>query len=158
MNYLLASNNAVSKFPYSLEELRSDNPQTSFPAEMSEEELAEWEVYSVKEQDPPAYNEQTESIEIGTPALVDGKWIREWTVIPAELAEVQRRNVVQAGIIRTERNRLLAATDYSQLADFSGSNHIRVAITNYRQLLREVPQQPNFPWSVVWPVPELERP
>lgn len=156
--YILTDDSAVLKFPYSVEELRSDNPNTSFPLLMSEEELAEWGVFTVEDQDPPAYNEQTESIEIGPPALVDGKWVRECNVIQAELAEVQRRNVVQTGIIRAERNRLLAATDYSQLADFSGGSHNQLAITAYRQALREVPQQPSFPWSVVWPVPDLELP
>jgi hypothetical protein len=156
--YLLITNDNVSKFPYTLEELRADNPHTSFPIQMSEEELAAWGVFEVEDQSPPEFNEQTESIEIGAPALVDGKWIRAWSVVAAAPEEVERRTIVQAGLIRTERNRLLTATDYSQLPDFSGGSHNHEAITAYRQALREVPQQSGFPWSVDWPVPDLERP
>lgn len=156
--YLLAADDTATKFPYTLEELRADNPNTSFPLQMSEEELAAWGVFEVEDQSPPAYNEQTESLEIGAPALVDGRWVRAWSVVAAEHEEIERRYIVQAGLIRTERNRLLSATDYSQLPDFTGGSHNQVAITAYRQALREVPQQTGFPWSVAWPVPDLERP
>jgi hypothetical protein len=156
--YLLAVADTLSKFPYTLEELRQDNPLTSFPLVMTPEELAAWGVFAVEEAGPPEFNEQTESIEIGAPALVDGKWIRAWSVVAAAPEEVERRTIVQAGLIRTERNRLLTATDYSQLPDFSGGSHNHEAITAYRQALRGVPQQPGFPWSVDWPVPDLERP
>ena len=152
--YLLTANDTVGKFPYSLEELRTDNPYTSFPHPISEEELAAWGVYEVEDQSPPAFNEQTESIEIEAPALVDGKWIRAWSVVAAGPEEVERRYIAKAGLIRTERNKLLAATDYSQLPDYPGSSADKAALTQFRQALREVPQQSGFPWAVVWPMPD----
>lgn len=154
--YLLAVNDTLTKFPYTLEELHQDNPQTSFPLVMTAEELAAWSVFEVVEQTPPAFNEQTESIEVAAPALVNGVWVRLQTVVPAEPDEVERRTAIQAAIIRTERNRLLAASDYSQLADFPMGEHIYRVITEQRQALREVPQQLGFPWAVNWPVPDLE--
>lgn len=154
--YLLAVNDILTKFPYTLEELRQDNPQTSFPLVMTAEELAEWGVFAVEEQTPPAFNEQTESVEVAAPALVSGVWVRQQTVVAAEPDEVERRTVNQAALIRTERNLRLAATDYSQLADSPMGEHEQIALTDYRQALRDVPQQPGFPWSVNWPVPDLE--
>lgn len=151
MNYLLASNNTILKFPYSLEEFRSDNPQTSFPIEMSAEELSEWGVFTVEDQIPPAFNEQTEFLEIGDPVLVDGKWVREWNVIQASPEEVERQTFSQASIIRLERNRLLCQTDFTQLADYSSSIDDQILLKKYRQALRDVPQQSGFPWSVTWP-------
>jgi hypothetical protein len=153
--YLLASNNTISKFPYTLEELRSDNPRTSFPAILSEEELAVWGVFNVDEQGPPTFNEATESIEIGAPTYLDGKWVAEWIVTPAGTEEVERRTAAQAHLIRTERNSVLAFTDYSQLPDYPGSTEDKVAFTQFRQALREVPQQSDFPWNVVWPSLDL---
>jgi len=45
--YVLAPNQVVEKFPYSVEEMRSDNPQTSFPANPTNETLAEFNVFPV---------------------------------------------------------------------------------------------------------------
>jgi hypothetical protein len=56
-----------------------------------------------------------------------------------------------AFFVRLRRNGLLAATDWSQLADVSSL--VRTAWAEYRQALRDVPQQPGFPGNVVWPEP-----
>lgn len=151
--YLLAVNDTLTKFPYTLEELRQDNPQTSFPLEMTAEELAAWGVFEVVEQTPPASNEQTESIEVAAPALVNGVWVRLQTVVSAEPDEVERRTAAQATIIRTERNRVLAVSDYSQLADYQGTSKDKEELAVFRQALRDVPEQSGFPWNIAWPVP-----
>ena len=151
--YILTSNNSVSKFPYSLEELRSDNPQTSFPLEMSAEELAEWGVFSVEEQNPPAYNEQTETIELQPPSLVNGVWVQGWLIAQASAEEIQRRTTAKAALQRAERNRVLTKTDYTQCLDFPGNDSERASYAVFRQALRDVPEQAGFPWDVVWPLP-----
>jgi len=151
MDYLLSSNNAILKFPYSLEELRSDNPMTSFAVEMSKEELAEWGVYSVEEQIPPPYNEQTETIELQAPSLVNGLWIRSWIITSASTEEMEQRKVIKSAEVRRRRNRLLSETDYTQIADFQGSEVEKLNFAQYRQQLRELPQQEGFPFSYVWP-------
>ena len=156
MNYLLASNNAVSKFPYSLEELRGDNPLTSFAWEMSAEELAEWGVYSVEEQNPPAYNEQTESIELQPPSLVNGVWVQGWLIAQASAEEIERRTTAKAALQRAERNRVLSRTDYTQCLDFPGTETERASYAAFRQALRDVPEQAGFPWNVAWPLPAIE--
>jgi hypothetical protein len=51
--------------------------------------------------------------------------------------------------VRVERNRLLAASDWTQLADAPVD---QAAWAAYRQALRDVPQQAGFPDNVVWPV------
>lgn len=50
---------------------------------------------------------------------------------------------------RAERNKLLAATDFTQLAD---SPVDAAAWAEYRQALREVPEQAGFPFNIEWPV------
>lgn len=53
--------------------------------------------------------------------------------------------------IRSERNRLLTQSDWTQLPDVPES--IRQNWTVYRQALRDIPQQSGFPETVVWPTP-----
>lgn len=157
MDYLLASDGTISKFPYSLEELRSDNPLTSFPWEMSAGELAEWGVYSVEEPSPrPEYNEQTEAIELQPPSLINGVWVREWLITSADPAEIERRTTAQAALQREERNRVLSRTDYTQCLDFPATDNERASYAVFRQALRDVPDQVGFPWDVVWPIPFSE--
>ena len=52
-------------------------------------------------------------------------------------------------LVRSERNNLLAASDWTQLEDSPVS---KTAWANYRQKLRDIPQQKGFPKDVVWPL------
>ena len=45
--YAKINNQIVEKFPYSIGDLRKDNPQTSFPKNPSNDTLAEWNVFPV---------------------------------------------------------------------------------------------------------------
>lgn len=58
-----------------------------------------------------------------------------------------------AAAARAERTRLLAACDWTQLADAPLSTEQQEAWAAYRQALRDVPGQEGFPLSVEWPVP-----
>ena len=51
---------------------------------------------------------------------------------------------------RKERNKLLAETDWTQLADVPQAT--KDLWDDYRQALRDVPQQEGFPRNIVWPV------
>jgi hypothetical protein len=53
--------------------------------------------------------------------------------------------------IRARRDSLLAGTDWTQLPDVPEAT--RSAWAEYRQALRDVPQQSGFPKSVTWPTP-----
>jgi hypothetical protein len=70
-----------SPVAYSIRQLRLDNPQVSFPREIRDETLAEYDVYPVADAPPPevASNEQAIA---APPALIDGVWTRQWSVIP----------------------------------------------------------------------------
>lgn len=54
-----------------------------------------------------------------------------------------------ATLIRADRDRLLSATDWTQLNDVPEST--RTTYATYRQALRDVPQQSGFPDNIVWP-------
>ena len=59
--------------------------------------------------------------------------------------------------VRRERDRKIAETDYFLAPDYPISAEDREAVKDYRQALRDVPQQDGFPDSVEWPEPpEIE--
>lgn len=53
--------------------------------------------------------------------------------------------------VRMIRNTLLQESDWSQLADVPQA--IKEPWVSYRQTLRDIPTQPGFPASVMWPTP-----
>lgn len=56
-----------------------------------------------------------------------------------------------AAAAREHRNTLLAQSDWTQVADTPFTTEQRVAWVVYRQHLRDVPNQPNFPSTITWP-------
>lgn len=54
---------------------------------------------------------------------------------------------------RGERNRLLAACDWTQVPDSPLSSDDKAAWAAYRTELRNVPSQTGFPTNIVWPTP-----
>jgi Phage tail assembly chaperone protein len=81
----------------------------------------------------------------------DGKWYTKWTVVnqvsDEEKAQIDKS---QADAIRTDRNRLLSLSDWTQMPDNNLAAKANWA--TYRQQLRDLPTQSGFPWDVTWPV------
>ena len=50
-------------------------------------------------------------------------------------------------LLRTERDRRLAATDYLLMPDYPLSDDQRAVVQAYRQALRDLPAQPGAPWD-----------
>ena len=53
--------------------------------------------------------------------------------------------------IRAQRNNLLAETDYLLMPDYPIFEDKLKQVKQYRQKLRDIPDQPGFPNSVTWP-------
>ena len=64
-----------------------------------------------------------------------------------EAAYLAGTNDREAERVRTERDQLLAVTDWTASSDLTMSS----AMTTYRQELRDVPTQAGFPNTVTWP-------
>ncbi|MCK7581117.1 MAG: phage tail assembly chaperone [Chromatiales bacterium] len=66
-------------------------------------------------------------------------------------AKVWRLNVERAAWrARAERDRRIAATDWTQLPDVAEATKLKWQ--DYRQALRDVTTQPGFPERIDWPV------
>jgi hypothetical protein len=130
---------------YSIEQLKADNPNTSFPDPMPDNVLASFNVYQC-ELDEPSYDPLCQRL---VPSSFsqdsDGNWMLSHTVENTEEAAAKTQ-------IRRHRNEQLNDTDYLALSD----NALSSAMGQYRADLRAVPQQSGFPFSVTWPTKPTE--
>lgn len=96
---------------------------------------------------------EVESLEF-MPNLVDGEnggsmgWLWDGSRLTPPLAPQKTVDEMQADA-RSERNRLLSQSDWTQVLDAPVD---RDAWSTYRQALRDLPQQDGFPVTIVWPV------
>lgn len=76
---------------YSIEQLRIDNPQTSFPDVLPAKTLAEYDVFEVIDSQAPEYNPLSEKLVPVEPKKIKGKWTRKFEVqkIPSGIAKKQ---------------------------------------------------------------------
>jgi len=138
------TNGNVDQFPYTIGQFRRDNPNTSFPKQISEDMLAAYDVFKVRTADKPDYNTDTQFLQSdNAPTLVDGSWVLGVTVVNKSEAAAEES-------IRMKRDELLQETDWMALSDVTMSD----SITAYRQALRDIPSQAGFPFNVTWPTKE----
>jgi hypothetical protein len=137
----------IINYPYTIKELREAYPNVSLPAELSEEALSDWDVYSVTSTQIP--NDYTKNIIEGTPVLTDGVYYQNWVITNATESEINYRLENQWEEIRLIRNELLKESDWTQLSDVSQT--IKDLWTVYRQELRNITNQEN-PFNIEWPV------
>lgn len=145
--FVLTFEGKLKKYPYSLGDLRRDNPSISFPAEPSLELLAQFGVYPVTLTDKPKSGERNHRINEIDPKLVDGNWVQQFdvSVIPEDKAKNK-----EGAAVRMMRNKLLSDCDWTQLPDAP----VNVEDwRTYRQKLRDVTDQEGYPFTISWPIP-----
>jgi hypothetical protein len=86
--HILAPNGTAEKYPYSIGQLRKDNPQTSFPKNPSDAMLASYSVFPVVSTERPTYDPITQGLRELTPVLTNGIWTQSWQVYALSAEEV----------------------------------------------------------------------
>lgn len=84
-NYLRILNGTI-EYPFSLNTLRIENPNTSFPKEMGDELLAEYNVFPVTAVDPPNTTIYEKFVE-EAPILINNVWTQTWKIISATVPQ-----------------------------------------------------------------------
>jgi len=173
MTLVKTSNGQVEQFPYSLGDLRRDNPQTSFPKDIPVEILSRYGVFPVEVLSKPEYDYLVQKLkkddtphkevirfktkedatdpttgevdlsQVGTP-IYGNKWIIGYTVENLTQEQAEKN-------IKEKRNRLLTETDWRFRSDMTPSQEWK----EYCQALRDITDQETFPYSVTWPTTPL---
>ena len=140
--------NETIEYPYSVEQLRKDAYNISFPETMSQSMLEEFGVYNVVATPKPT--DYTKNISEGTPTLTDGVYYQVWSQADATESEITERINQKWEAIRDNRNTLLKDSDWTVLVDSPLSGSVLENWKTYRQELRDVTSQEN-PSNIVWP-------
>jgi hypothetical protein len=115
--YIKTTNGAYEK-PYSIGQLRKDNPNTSFPKYPTDALLAEWGVYPVQSAPKPDYNPSTQKVIEGHPINQAGSWVQTWQVVPLSADEIaERLKNLQDSIISGTQQRL---DQFAQARNYDG--------------------------------------
>ncbi len=127
---------------YSIEQLRRDNPSTSFPEAPGDSLLAKYDVYPFYQADYPVTDWMTVRVVPGDfEKDKAGKWFQPYTTEQLPLEDASRN-------VRGQRDAFLQQTDWMALSDNIMSDGMKA----YRQALRDITSQVGFPYNVNWPV------
>lgn len=144
--FVKVTNGSVDQYPYTIGNLRRDNPNVSFPASIPTETLTAFGVHSVTQEDPQSYDRRTQKIaRADNPVLENGSWVMKWVVSDKTAEEIQSYDNGIAESNRKERNTLLSNSDWTQVADTPLSDADKALWVTYRQALRDITSHANWP-------------
>ena len=85
----------------------------------------------------------------GPVVQVNGVWTVTWEQQETPDRDYYLRS--RSADARKGRNQLLSESDWTQISDAPLTAEQKAAWAAYRQELRDLTSQPNFPWEVMWP-------
>ena len=142
---------------YTINQLKKDNKNVSFPKNIDNDVLASFGVYPAVIADQPSFNNKTHGASLNdTPTEVDGVWTYNWTITEYTQSELDAGEAALAADIRELRDSKLVETDFYALSDVTMSDEMPA----YRQALRDITAHSNFPNDLTdddWPTkPQID--
>lgn len=164
MKYRLRTDGQI----YTSGQIKRRHPNISLPKKWTQATFDSLGIDPVHPSEPPTTGEFEKFIQSGATQDESGRWVEAWDVQPMFTeytvddgegnttvitvqeqidAKVAADNAALAESARSQRDELLKATDHFGLSDVTMSDEM----TAYRQSLRDVPQQADFPNTINWP-------
>lgn len=125
-------------------------PNISFPANLTDANLPEGYVY-VGITSPPDIAPGKKVVP-GMPVKQGSTWVQSWDVVDMSAIELQELSDSQASFTRKKRDSLLQQSDVLVLKLYEQALPVPADVVQYRQALRDIPLQEDFPHTVVWPI------
>jgi hypothetical protein len=135
------------------QQFRAMHPNTGFPVPLTEATVNDFGGDVVLE-GPQAQPTRYQVAFRDGVEQIDGQWFTKYSVSDMEQEAKDALDAQQAKSMRDERNRRIAALDWTQGKDIPDGISGPAAVV--RQALRDVPSQAGFPWDVQWPETSTE--
>lgn len=140
---------STQEYPITIYDIKRNFPNTSFPADINVFNDCVGEFgYAVVSPTPSPIVDYTKNVSKGDPIETENGYQQTWVISNASQEEIAERTAQKASEIREERNILLLTSDWTQLSDAPVDSS---AWATYRQELRDISSQTEFPWNVIWP-------
>ena len=147
--YLKVSGSTIT-YPYSVQQLKLDNTNISFPTSISDSLLETFGVYKVELRDSGYDDDYTKDVTELTPTLSGSVYVQTYEISDADETTINTRKEIKWSEIREQRNQLLSECDWTQFQDSPITGSKLTEWQTYRQELRNITTQEN-PYNIVWP-------
>jgi hypothetical protein len=145
------SDGNIAQYPYGTDMLILQNPTVVFPKLITRKIMATYNVYQVLPEPKPEMSYTQDAVE-NNPIFYDNEWHQTWIVYDLSQEEIDARTSQKANEVRSQRDNLLQATDWRVIKATETNTPESAEWMQYREDLRNIPQQEGFPWTVIWPL------
>lgn len=149
--YVQADGDTFVRHIHDVEPTRWDDDNYCRVANLTPEQAKQFGVHQLKLVTPPYYDPATQTREHGDAVLIDGVWTQNYVVSELDPEASAEKIKAQWDVVRAERNKLIAACDWTQLSDAALTNLQTAEWALYRQALRDITTQGD-PFNINWPV------
>lgn len=118
--YARIQNGAITRYPYTMADLKRDNPTVSFPMSPSDASLLDFGAVQVYFSTQPSFNPDTHTLEEQAPAYVaaNSRWEQVWGIRALTAEELtQKQSQVQDQIVYATQQRL---DDFAKTRNYDG--------------------------------------
>ena len=147
--YLKVSGSTIT-YPYSVQNLKNENPNISFPTIISDSLLESFNIYKVETKNSGYDSDDSKDVTEVTPTLSGSVYIQTYTISNADTETINKRREIKWSEVRSGRDSLLSESDWTQFNDSPISGSTLTDWQTYRQSLRDITNQSD-PYDITWP-------
>jgi hypothetical protein len=147
--YLKVSGSIIT-YPYSVQNLKNENPNTSFPTIIADSLLESFNIYKVETKNSGYDSDDSKDVTEVTPTLSGSVYVQTYTISDADTETINKRREIKWSEVRSGRDSLLSESDWTQFNDSPISGSTLTDWQTYRQSLRDITNQSD-PYDITWP-------
>jgi len=147
--YLKVSGSTIT-YPYSVQNLKNENPSISFPTIIADSLLESFNIYKVETKSSGYDNDDTKDVTEVTPTLSGSVYVQTYNITDADEETINKRREIKWSEVRSNRDSLLSECDWTQFNDSPISGSTLTDWQTYRQSLRDITNQ-STPYDITWP-------
>ena len=147
--YLKVSGSIIT-YPYSVQNLKNENPNTSFPTIIADSLLESFNIYKVETKNSGYDSDDSKDVTEVTPTLSGSVYIQTYTISDSDTETINKRREIKWSEVRSGRDSLLSESDWTQFNDSPISGSTLTEWQTYRQSLRDITNQSD-PYDITWP-------
>jgi len=152
MRYVQARGGVFERHVHDVEPTEWDENNYCYARRLDPERAAMLGVHKLKIVTPPYFDPATQKRVERDAILVDGVWTQVYAVEELTTEEAEARYNEWATKARSLRDGLLADTDWWVTKAAEVGEPLSEDKHNYRQALRDIPNQEGFPYNIEWPM------